>query len=128
MALMTKEDVVESKSESEQGFESESEPDQQTDEVTSPLVEKLYAIITCLIRKLTKSKEWIRSLFKEAKDLKSEIDLSPLTNQVREGSSTQVQKFKEENSLLKSQVEELKGKLEKLTSSSKYLDMILGSQ
>lgn len=83
---MTKEDIA--KSESDHGFESKSNLDQQDTEATSPLVEKLYGIITCLTKQLTKSKEWVRSLFKEIKHHKGEIDLILSTNHVQEGTLT----------------------------------------
>lgn len=78
MALMVKENIVESESESKSSHKSKSESDQQDDEVTSPLVDKLYTIITYVTKKLAKSKGRVRSLVKE------KTDLSSLTNQIQE--------------------------------------------
>lgn len=111
-------------------YKSESESNQQDseDEVMTLLVEKLCNIITCLTNKLAKSKEWIRSLFKEVKDHKEETNSCSSLDSIQEEPSIRVQKLEEENSLLNGQIEELKSKLEMFTLGSKYLNMILGSQ
>lgn len=131
MALMAKEDIAESEFESSQGSKSESEsndeylsnPNNQKDEIPSLLVEKLYTIITCLIRKLVKSKDQIGSLLKEVKDLKEETSSSSLAKQVQEETSTLVEKLKDEYSFLKGQVKELRsffGKVHFILQVFKY--------
>lgn len=79
-----------------------------------------YQTIVFLTNKLTKSKEQVRSLLKEVKDLKWDINSSSTTETIQGRTSNHV-KLEKENFLLKAQVEDPTVMLERLMSSSKYL-------
>ena len=90
------------------------------EEVTSPHLEKCYKTIAHLSTLLKKSKTQIKSLKDEVEHLRAlrEDEVDDLHLEVLE----------DENKALKGEVEKLKKMLEKFSTSSKTLDMILNAQ
>ncbi|XP_074556829.1 uncharacterized protein LOC141812719 [Curcuma longa] len=128
VALMALNNVESSEGEGSQDEDSSSESSSSDDEVTSPKLEKMYATIACLTNALSKSKSKIKKLQNELKMLEHENTSSCDYCLHHENSHTSVHELENENASLKMQVDDLRKTLEKFTSSSKYLDMILGAQ
>ncbi|XP_074575270.1 uncharacterized protein LOC141831762 [Curcuma longa] len=128
VALMALSNVESSESEGSQDEDSSSESSSSDDEVTSPKLEKMYATIACLTNALSKSKSKIKRLQNELKMIEHENTSSCDYCLHHESSHTSVHELENENASLKMQVDDLRKALEKFTSSSKYLDMILGAQ
>ncbi|XP_074557881.1 uncharacterized protein LOC141813795 [Curcuma longa] len=128
MALMAVSNVDSSESERSQDEDSSSESSSSDDEVTSPKLEKLYATIACLTNALSKSKSKIKRLQNELKMIDHENTSSCDYCLHHDSSHTSMHELENENAALRMQVDDLRKALEKFTSSSKYLDMILGAQ
>ena len=129
MALMALSHVEDSEDEDshEEDVESSSESSSSDDEVISPKLDKMYATIACLTNALAKSKGKVKRLQNELKSLKNEI-VPCESCMLHENDKNDVDDLEKENVSLKSQVDDLRCALVKFTSSSKYLDMILGAQ
>ncbi|XP_074590609.1 uncharacterized protein LOC141846459 [Curcuma longa] len=94
------------------------------DEVTSPELDKLYETIACLTNALSRSKNKVKLLKCELEELRK----STLISEENETNESQVEELRKENNLLLEQVNDLKCTLEKFTTSSNTLNMILDAQ
>ena len=118
LALMAREDSGSDGNSSDASNAASSSSDDE--EVTSSHVEKCYKTITHLSTLLKKSKT-------ENKLLKEEVEMLKALRE-DEVDDLHLELLEDENKALKSEVEKLKKMLEKFSTSSKTLDMILNAQ